>query len=117
MGGGTIGVPVEVLAISEWTGVILMILLFLVSLHRALRDKSNLATPAIAMLQAGPSFCCLGFFSARKVQGAAEFLPDMLGDVLFTCSVIGVFATVYCVARRRSALRASWFSPPWAAFT
>lgn len=117
--GGAVGMPGEVMALSVWAGVGLMLFLFPVVVWRVLKSKDLAANPSIGLLPAPCGIVTLAWQAARKTSPtAAAFLgPPIVGDILFMLSVFGVGVTLYCSFHRAGALRSSWFSSPWAAFT
>lgn len=117
--GGAVGMPGELMALSSWCTVAVMLVLFPVVAWRVISNADLNNNPGIGLLLAPCAFTTLGWHAAKKTSPtAAEWLgPYIVGDVLFAMSVAGVVATAYCSFVRKQALRSAWFSSPWAAYT
>jgi len=65
--GGAVGMAGELVALSVWAGVAVMLLLFPVVLWRTVRNRDQAANPSIGLLMAPCAFVTLGWHAAKDI--------------------------------------------------
>jgi len=120
----TLSPPAWLMAGSMWGGVLATCILLPSITARVLRDPTAAPGPSAAVLQSTPSFLCSTWYAGLPPDGGIhpaalgiESLSVLTGPILYTIHVVFVLLSAYCVYQRRAAIRDSWFSPGWAAFT
>jgi hypothetical protein len=121
--GGAVGLASELVVLGAWSGIVWLLCLLPPVFWRCITnpEEANNATVAFVMAPAG--YATIAWHTAQKNLKrtdpvVAQWLgPDVVGDVLFAVCIVGVIATLYCSIKRREALRSTWFTSAFAAYT